>query len=44
MEMVPIIVLLVEAVIVLGLFGLLIYFIIQRIERKRQETFEDRDN
>ncbi len=44
MDMAVIIVLALEALIFLGAVGLLIYFIVQRIEKKRQETFEDRDN
>lgn len=33
-----------EGLIFLGAIGLIIYLIVQRIERKKQETFEDRDN
>ena len=33
-----------EALIFLGVIGLIIYFIVKRIEKKKQETFEDRDN
>ena len=33
-----------EGLIFLGAIGLIIYLIIRRIERKKQETFEDRDN
>ena len=43
MEMV-VIILAIETLVVLGIIGLLIYFIIQRIEKKKNETFEDRDN
>lgn len=44
MEMAVIIIIGLEALVFLGLLGLLIYFIVQRIERKKHETFEDRDN
>ncbi len=44
MEMAVIIVLAFEALMVLAALSLLIYFIVRRIERKKQETFEDRDN
>lgn len=37
-------ILIVEGLIVLGLSGLIIYLIIRRLEKKRQETFEKRDN
>jgi preprotein translocase subunit YajC len=37
-------ILIVEGLIVLGLIGLIIYLIIRRLEKKRQETFEKRDN
>jgi len=43
MEM-AVIILAIETLVVLGIIGLLIYFIIQRIEKKKNETFEDRDN
>ena len=33
-----------EAMVFLGVIGLVIYFIVRRIEKKKQETFEDRDN
>lgn len=42
--MAVIIILAVEALIFFGVIGLLIYLIIQRIEKKKKETFEDRDN
>lgn len=37
-------VVIVQGIVLVGSLGLLIYFIIQRIEKKKQETFEDRDN
>lgn len=37
-------ILIVEGLIVLGLIGLIIYLIIRRLEKKRHETFEKRDN
>jgi preprotein translocase subunit YajC len=37
-------ILIVEGLIVLGLIGLIIYLIVRRLEKKRQETFEKRDN
>lgn len=37
-------ILIVEGLIVLGLIGLIIYLVIRRLEKKRQETFEKRDN
>ena len=33
-----------EAMVFLGVIGLVIYFIVRRIEKKKKETFEDRDN
>ena len=42
--MAVIIVLTLEALILFAFLGLLIYFIVRRIEKKKQETFEDRDN
>jgi hypothetical protein len=44
MEKATIIVLAFQALVVLAAIGFLIYFIIQRIEKKKHETFEDRDN
>jgi len=41
---IAIIILMIEGVVVLTLLGFLIYFIVQRIENKKNETFEDRDN
>lgn len=36
--------LLFQAVILLGLFAALVYVIVKQIEKKNNETFEDRDN
>ncbi|MDX2362429.1 MAG: hypothetical protein QNK23_16595 [Crocinitomicaceae bacterium] len=41
---IALIILLIEGIVILGLLGLLIYFIAKRIESKKQETFEDRNN
>jgi len=44
MNSVAITILMIEGIVVLGLLGLLIYFVVQRIESKKNESFEDRDN
>jgi preprotein translocase subunit YajC len=44
MDMAVIIIVGLEALFFLAMIGLLIYFIVQRVERKKHETFEDRDN
>ena len=36
--------LLIQAIILIGLFGALIYVIVVQIEKKKKENFEDRDN
>lgn len=44
MEMAVIILITLETLILFTFLGLLIYFIVRRIEKKKQETFEHRDN
>jgi len=44
MEMAVIVIVAFEALLFLAGLGLLIYFIVQRLEKKKKETFEDRDN
>ncbi len=36
--------LLIQAIILLGLFVALIYVIVVQVEKKKRESFEDRDN
>ena len=44
MEVFTALVLIAQAFIFIGMFGLLIYFIIKRVKAKKKETFEQRDN
>ena len=36
--------LIIQTIVLLGLFGALIYVIVVQIEKKKKENFEDRDN
>ena len=44
MDFVVILILLFEGLLALGAVALIIYLIVRRIEKKKTETFEDRDN
>jgi preprotein translocase subunit YajC len=44
MPFAAILVIMLQSLIFIGSIVLIIYLIVQRIEKKKQETFEDRDN
>lgn len=44
MDIIVVLILMFEGLLALGAIGLIIYLILRRVEKKKTETFEDRDN